>query len=208
MQQRTPKESGPRRAYDINEAAAAFGLSRTTLYKLIGVGTLRSVKIGGRRLNSRRCDRGPPGRRRPVSRSSETQPSAPPRDQHLTSPDGSLFCIRRRSRGRCDLGQGRSTAFVYSQECDGQDRRIPVACEGTGQKGNAPDVVEGVLGRETPENVGWAVEWIDRVGGQPSDRGSPCRPLRPDGSAPRGRPRCRDRPRSRTSKPDVSPLSL
>jgi excisionase family DNA binding protein len=50
MQQRTPKESGPRRAYDINEAAAAFGLSRTTLYKLIGVGTLRSVKIGGRRL--------------------------------------------------------------------------------------------------------------------------------------------------------------
>jgi excisionase family DNA binding protein len=50
MQQRAPKESGIRRAYQVNEAAAAFGLSRTTLYKLIGVGTLRSVKIGRRRL--------------------------------------------------------------------------------------------------------------------------------------------------------------
>ena len=50
MQQRTRNESGTRRTYHVNEAAAAFGLSRSTLYKLMSAGTLRSVKIGGRRL--------------------------------------------------------------------------------------------------------------------------------------------------------------
>ena len=38
----------PRRAYQVNEAACR--LSRSTLYKLIAAGTLRSVKVGGRRL--------------------------------------------------------------------------------------------------------------------------------------------------------------
>jgi len=42
--------AGFRRAYQVNEAAAAYRLSRSTLYKLIGSGALRSVKIGGRRL--------------------------------------------------------------------------------------------------------------------------------------------------------------
>jgi excisionase family DNA binding protein len=42
--------AGHRRAYQINEAAAAYRLSRSTLYKLMAAGTLRSVKVGGRRL--------------------------------------------------------------------------------------------------------------------------------------------------------------
>jgi excisionase family DNA binding protein len=42
--------SGQRRVYQVNEATAAFRLSRSTLYKLMSVGTLRSVKVGGRRL--------------------------------------------------------------------------------------------------------------------------------------------------------------
>jgi excisionase family DNA binding protein len=50
MQQHTRNEFGTRRAYHVNEAAAAFGLSRSTLYKLMSAGALRSVKIGGRRL--------------------------------------------------------------------------------------------------------------------------------------------------------------
>lgn len=39
-----------RRAYRVDEAATAFRLSRSTLYKLMAAGALRSVKIGGRRL--------------------------------------------------------------------------------------------------------------------------------------------------------------
>ena len=50
MQPRTQIELGTRRAYHVNEAAAAFGLSRSTLYKLMSAGALRSVKIGRRRL--------------------------------------------------------------------------------------------------------------------------------------------------------------
>jgi excisionase family DNA binding protein len=50
MQHMKPNGSAQRRAYRINEAAAAYRLSRSTLYKLIGAGTLRSVKVGGRRL--------------------------------------------------------------------------------------------------------------------------------------------------------------
>jgi excisionase family DNA binding protein len=42
--------SGEKRAYRINEAVAAYRLSRSTIYKLIAAGTLRTVKIGGRRL--------------------------------------------------------------------------------------------------------------------------------------------------------------
>jgi excisionase family DNA binding protein len=37
-------------AYQINEAAQASGLSRSTLYQLIKTGELKSVKAAGRRL--------------------------------------------------------------------------------------------------------------------------------------------------------------
>jgi excisionase family DNA binding protein len=37
-------------AYRIDEAAVAFGLSRSKIYELIGSGELRSIKAGGRRL--------------------------------------------------------------------------------------------------------------------------------------------------------------
>jgi excisionase family DNA binding protein len=50
MQLRKPNPAGDRRAYRINEAAAAYRLSRSTIYKLIAAGDLRSVKVGGRRL--------------------------------------------------------------------------------------------------------------------------------------------------------------
>ena len=39
-----------KRAYRVNEFCAAYGLSRTTTYSLIGAGKLRSVIVGGRRL--------------------------------------------------------------------------------------------------------------------------------------------------------------
>ena len=39
-----------RRAYQISEAVDTYRLSRSTLYKLMSTGTLRSVKVGGRRL--------------------------------------------------------------------------------------------------------------------------------------------------------------
>ena len=39
-----------KRAYRVNEAVSAYRLSRGTLYKLIATGTLRTVKVGGRRL--------------------------------------------------------------------------------------------------------------------------------------------------------------
>jgi excisionase family DNA binding protein len=50
MQQTKPSACGERRAYHVKEAAAAYRLSRTTLYVLMTRGVLRSVKIGGRRL--------------------------------------------------------------------------------------------------------------------------------------------------------------
>jgi excisionase family DNA binding protein len=37
-------------AYSPTEAALVTGLSRNTIYELIGSGQLRSVKVGGRRL--------------------------------------------------------------------------------------------------------------------------------------------------------------
>jgi len=39
-----------KRAYRVNEAVAAYRLSRSTLYKLMADGTLRTVKVAGRRL--------------------------------------------------------------------------------------------------------------------------------------------------------------
>lgn len=48
--QTTTHRPDEKRAYRINEAVAAYRLSRSTLYKLIAAGTLHTVKIGGRRL--------------------------------------------------------------------------------------------------------------------------------------------------------------
>jgi excisionase family DNA binding protein len=45
----TPKHEDVR-AYHVNDAAARYGISRSTIYSLIALGTLPSVKIGGRRL--------------------------------------------------------------------------------------------------------------------------------------------------------------
>ena len=39
-----------KRAFRVNDAAEAYGCSRSTLYKMMKAGTLRTVKIGGRRL--------------------------------------------------------------------------------------------------------------------------------------------------------------
>jgi excisionase family DNA binding protein len=39
-----------KRAFRVNEYCAVYGLSRATVYKLIREGTLRTVKVGGRRL--------------------------------------------------------------------------------------------------------------------------------------------------------------
>jgi excisionase family DNA binding protein len=39
-----------KRAFRVNEAVAAYGLSRSTLYKLISTGSLRTAKVAGRRL--------------------------------------------------------------------------------------------------------------------------------------------------------------
>jgi excisionase family DNA binding protein len=47
LPEKVPEE---KRAFRINEAVAAYGLSRTTLYKLIAEQKLPAAKIGGRRL--------------------------------------------------------------------------------------------------------------------------------------------------------------
>jgi excisionase family DNA binding protein len=39
-----------RRALRVLDACAAYGVSRSTIYKLMKTGKLRAVKIGGRRL--------------------------------------------------------------------------------------------------------------------------------------------------------------
>jgi excisionase family DNA binding protein len=39
-----------KRALRIKEAATLYGISRSTIYKIMAAGTLRTVKIGGRRL--------------------------------------------------------------------------------------------------------------------------------------------------------------
>jgi excisionase family DNA binding protein len=44
------RDRTPRITYSIKDAATALGLSRSTLYKLIGTGDLRTVRIAGRRL--------------------------------------------------------------------------------------------------------------------------------------------------------------
>ena len=49
MHQKTEKPVSPI-AYRIRDAARVSGLGRTTLYKLIGAGKLRAIRVGGRRL--------------------------------------------------------------------------------------------------------------------------------------------------------------
>ena len=44
------RKSEEKRAYRVNEFCAAYGLSRTSTYALIGSGKLRSVVVAGRRL--------------------------------------------------------------------------------------------------------------------------------------------------------------
>lgn len=39
-----------RRAYKINEVASLLGLGRTSIYRLIGEGTLKRIKIGASTL--------------------------------------------------------------------------------------------------------------------------------------------------------------
>ena len=46
----TPTKPDDKRALRVNEAAAQYGMSRSTIYKIMAEGTLRTVKIGGRRL--------------------------------------------------------------------------------------------------------------------------------------------------------------
>ena len=40
----------PPRAYGVRDFCKAFGVSRSTVYNLIADGTLRSVRVAGRRL--------------------------------------------------------------------------------------------------------------------------------------------------------------
>ena len=49
---RPPRTATPAqiRALRVNDAVTQYGLSRSTLYKLMAAGTLRSVRVGGRRL--------------------------------------------------------------------------------------------------------------------------------------------------------------
>jgi excisionase family DNA binding protein len=46
----TINKSDEKRALRINEASTLYGISRSTIYKMRAAGTLRTVKIGGRRL--------------------------------------------------------------------------------------------------------------------------------------------------------------
>lgn len=50
MNQDATRPAPPRLSYSVAEASRATGIGRTTLYKLMGDGSLSSVKIGNRRL--------------------------------------------------------------------------------------------------------------------------------------------------------------
>jgi excisionase family DNA binding protein len=49
-QAQEPREQERRRAYSVRETARTTNLSYATIYRLIGKGQLKTVKIGGRRL--------------------------------------------------------------------------------------------------------------------------------------------------------------
>lgn len=44
------KDESPRRALHINQFCEGYGVSRSTAYRLIGEGKLKTVKVGNRRL--------------------------------------------------------------------------------------------------------------------------------------------------------------
>ena len=50
MQAKVSSSSNAPRAYQVKEAVATYRLSKSTIYKLMATGALRSVKVGGRRL--------------------------------------------------------------------------------------------------------------------------------------------------------------
>jgi excisionase family DNA binding protein len=50
MQTKATNSSTGRRAYQVKEAVDTYRISKSTIYKLMATGTLRSVKVGGRRL--------------------------------------------------------------------------------------------------------------------------------------------------------------
>ena len=50
QQRRHPTTAVPRQAFSIAETCAMLNITRPTVYKLLGEGRLRSVKIGTRRL--------------------------------------------------------------------------------------------------------------------------------------------------------------
>lgn len=50
MNQAASHPAPPRLSYSVAEASHVTGIGRTTLYKLMGDGSLASVKIGNRRL--------------------------------------------------------------------------------------------------------------------------------------------------------------
>ena len=50
MQTKANSNSDARRVYQVMEAVATYRISKSTIYKLMAAGMLRSVKVGGRRL--------------------------------------------------------------------------------------------------------------------------------------------------------------
>jgi excisionase family DNA binding protein len=46
-------ESDPRRAYTINDSAKILSISRSTVYKLVNLGSLKAIKLCGRTLITR-----------------------------------------------------------------------------------------------------------------------------------------------------------
>ena len=50
MQSRRNLTPEVRRVYQVKEAVATYRLSKSTIYKLMSAGTLKTVKVGGRRL--------------------------------------------------------------------------------------------------------------------------------------------------------------
>jgi excisionase family DNA binding protein len=50
MQTNANSNSDVRRVYQVMEAVAAYRISKSTIYKLMAAGSLKTVKVGGRRL--------------------------------------------------------------------------------------------------------------------------------------------------------------
>jgi len=50
MQSKENSNPDARRVYQVLEAVAAYRISKSTIYKLMAGGALKTVKVGGRRL--------------------------------------------------------------------------------------------------------------------------------------------------------------